>query len=292
MAKKPTTPKKAVAKKATARKPVAHRVAAGRASSAKPRQSTAKKATTKKATPKATPKNALKSLTALPKAKGQTASARNQPTNPALPADDITKIADAFTAIREMLEAAAVNLRAKDRERRNGVGIKRQGFIERAFTLAADNVGFLPRYLTLEQFQQSFDYFISLRSLVDSCTQLREFIWNLVVEAADITFVDAGEFYKSVQEAARRRIDGAESIYNELHPFFKHKGGMTEDGEAAETKKKELRDFKALLNNKRDGKMVIENVKPKLSGGTRKIMDEQFKDSEQLSEQLKVSSEK
>jgi hypothetical protein len=162
----------------------------------------AKKATTAKNT---TPQNALKSLTALPKTK--TASARNQPANPALPADNIALIANAFNAIREILEAAAVNLRSKDRERRNGVGIKRQGFIERAFTLAADNVNFLPRYLTLEQFQQSFDYFISLRALFDSCTQLREFIWNLVVEAADITFVDAGEFYKAVQEAPRVAVN-------------------------------------------------------------------------------------
>jgi hypothetical protein len=273
MAKKTTT-KKAVAKKTVTKK------------------ATAKKAVAKKpAKAKATPQNALKTLTALPKAKAKTSSARNQPANPALPADEITVIANAFNSIREILETAAVNLRSKDRERRNGVGIKRQGFIERAFTLAADNTGFLPRYLTLEQFQQSFEYFISLRALFDSCTQLREFIWNLVVESADITFVDAGEFYKSVQEAARRRIDGAESIYIELAPFFKPKKRMTEDGEEPETKKKELRDFKALLNNKRDGKMVIENVKPKLSGGTRKIIDEKFTDSEQINEQLKVSNE-
>lgn len=278
MAKKTTT-KKPVAKKATTKKPVAKKTTA----KAKPLKSKPVKAKTPaKRTANATPANALKSLTALPKAKGT--DTRNQPSNPALPADDITIIANAFNSIREILETAAVNLRAKDRERRNGVGIKRQGFIERAFTLAAENTGFLPRYLTIEQFQQSFEYFISLRSLFDSCTQLREFIWNLVVESADITFVDAGEFYKAVQEAARRRIDGAESIYNELAPFFKPKKRMGEDGEEVETKKKELRDFKALLNNKRDGKMVIENVKPKLTGGTRKIIDEKFTDTASFKE--------
>jgi len=252
----------------------------------------AKKTAAKKATAKATPKtttaknpsSALKALSKVPTVKNQSANTRTQPTNPLLTDEQAEQILGAFNAIRRILEEAAANLRPLDRARLNGVGIKRQGFIERAFALAAENTQFLPQYLDIEQFERSFEYFVTLRALFDACTQLREFIWNLVVQAADISFTDAGEFYKSVQEAARRRIDGAESIYRELSPFFKVGKRKTENGEVVETQKMALRDARGLIKGTKNGKIVIENIKPKLIGGKHEIIDEKFTDDTRFKE--------
>jgi len=52
-----------------------------------------------------------------------------------------------------------------------------------------------------------------------------------------------------------------------------------ENGEEVPTKKEVLRDVKALESGKHDGKIVVENFKPKMTGGSRKIVDETFKDS-------------
>ena len=61
-------------------------------------------------------------------------------------------------------------------------------------------------------------------------------------------------------------------------------GRKTEGEEAAPTKKQALRDFKALESGKHDGILVIENRKPKLTGGKRKIVDETFKDTAEFKE--------
>jgi hypothetical protein len=45
---------------------------------------------------------------------------------------------------------------------------------------------------------------------------------------------------------------------------------------------KAKKDFNALLHGKHDGKLVIENVRPKLTGGKRKLVDETFRDTAQF----------
>ena len=44
------------------------------------------------------------------------------------------------------------------------------------------------------------------------------------------------------------------------------------------TQKKVKRDVDALLHGRKDGKVVIKNVKPKVSGGKREVIDETFND--------------
>jgi pantothenate kinase type III len=83
-----------------------------------------------------------------------------------------------------------------------------------------------------------------------------------------------------VREASQRRIDGAETIHRELEAFFRRHRAATDEPTEDELE----RDIKALLRNKRDGKVVIESVKPKLTGGTRKVIDQKFNDSAKFKE--------
>ena len=120
------------------------------------------------------------------------------------------------------------NSQAIRRSRIAGVGIKKLGFIERAYELAL-------------------------------------------------------EFYSSVREAAKRRVDSAETLYHALSPFFKSWGKKHEE-DAQPTKKQELRDFKGLQRGTHNGMLFIENEKPKLTGGKRKTIDESFKNTAEFKE--------
>jgi len=71
-------------------------------------------------------------------------------------------------------------------------------------------------------------------------------------------------------------------LHNALSVFFRHHRGETEEP----TEKEALRDFKGLQRGTHDGKLVIENVKPKLTGGKRKIIDETFKDSAKFKDDI------
>jgi hypothetical protein len=231
----------------------------------------AKKATAKKATAKATPKK-----TATAKAAKKPATKR-PPNIPDMPLQLLQDITDEFNAIKTQLDDYAAHLRALDRKRLNGVGIKTQGFIERAYEYAQTNPEFLPHYLTLDRFGEDNTYFVNFRNLFDTNKQIQEIIWNITLQSADIVYTDALEFYASVREAAKRRVDAAETMFKDLEQFFKRKRMIAEEP----TEKKLKRDANALLHGKRDGKIIIENVKPKLTGGTRKVVDEHFTKTEQ-----------
>jgi len=236
------------------------------------RKTTPKKATAKK-TPKATNAKAQTGTAIIKMLKGS--DTKRPPNNPDMPQDIINSLNTDFNSIKELLDAFSQHLRALDRKRLNGVGVRKLGFINRAYEFALENAEFLPHYLTLDRFGADIQYFVDFRTLVDLVTQIREKLWNITIQSADIAYTDALEFYASVREAAKRRVDAAETIHNALSVFFKHHRGDTTEP----TEKQELRDFKGLLHGKHDGKLVIENIKPKMTGGKHKVIDETFRDT-------------
>ena len=258
---RPKTTTKAAAKKTTARTPKAKQ-----SKGLQPHDKAAMAAT-------------IKAQTAAIKMLKGSRDMKRPPNNPDMPREIIDMLNLDFNSILEVLDNFSQHLRALDRMRLNGVGIKKLGFIERAYELALENGEFLPHYLTLDRFGTDIEYFMDFRSLTDLVTQIREKLWNITIQSADIAYTDALEFYASVREAAKRRVDAAETLHNILSPFFKSRGRRNAEGEEAETEKQQVRDFKGLLHGKHDGKIVIENHRPKLTGGSRKIVDETFKDS-------------
>jgi hypothetical protein len=183
----------------------------------------------------------------------------------------------------EELENYAANLRALDRQRHNGVGLKRLGFIEAAFRISSKFPQYFPHWLNTAKFKRDLDLFNAVRSLLDATRSLEEKAWNINIEGSDMIYTNALEYYSQVQDAAHRRIDSSETLYNELHGFFRNMGPH-ETGEAEPTQKKLKRDVNALLKGKKDGEIIIKNIKPKTTGGTHEVIDETFRDSASFKE--------
>ena len=246
------------------------------------KKSTAKKPATKVAAKAVAKKSGVRVKTGTASIQMLSAkpSTRRPPSNPDMPRLTIAKINYDLVEIRDTLDEYSQHLRALDRMRLNGVGIHKLGFIERAYELALENSEFLPHYLTIERFGKDITYFIDFRTLVDLCDQIREKLWNITLQSADIAYTDALEFYASVREAAKRRVDAAETIHSALSVFFRHHRTPTEETTVIKAKK----DFGSLIHGRHDGKLVIENISPKLTGGKRKIIDKTFKDTERFKE--------
>ena len=242
---------------------------------AKPKaKATAKKPVAKKTTAKAkVGTSSIKMLSAKP-------TTRRPPNNPDMPQLTLDHLNAMLNDMKGILDNYSAHLRALDRMRLNGVGVRKLGFIERSYEFALENAEFLPHYLTIERFGEDIQYFLDFRTLTDLCDQIREKLWNITLQSADIAYTDALEFYASVREAAKRRVDAAETIHHDLSTFFRRRRMETEEP----TEKKARRDFTSLLHGKHDGKLVIENIKPKLVGGKRKLVDETFRDTAQFKE--------
>jgi hypothetical protein len=187
-------------------------------------------------------------------------------------------------SVIDQLSNYAANLRALDRQRHNGVGMKRLGFIEAAFRISTMFPQYFPHWLDTAKFQSDLDLFNAIRSLVEACRSLEEKAWNINVESSDMIYTNALEYYSQVQDAAERRIDSAEALYTELHGFFRHSPAKNGNGETAPTQKKTKRDINSLMKGKKDGEIIIKNIGAKTLGGTHEIIDETFKNSAQFKE--------
>jgi len=245
-----------------------------------------KKTTTKEKTEKTTASKKPQTGTADIKLLKGTPPTKRPPNNPDVPQVTIDHLNAMLNDLKTILDNYSQHLRALDRRRLNGVGVRKLGFIERTYEIALENSEFLPHYLTIERFGEDIQYFMDFRSLTDLTAQIREKLWNITIQSSDIAYTDALEFYASVREAAKRRVDAAETIFHELSPFFRSHGRRTEDSETPPTKKQALRDFKALESGKHDGILVIENKKPKLTGGKHKIIDETFRDKAEFKDTI------
>jgi len=205
---------------------------------------------------------------------------KRPPNTPAVPQQIIVEVTLLLEQAKVKLEAYAAHLRALDRKRLNKMGVKREGFAQRAFRLAMDNPEFLPNYLTRERYIDDYDHYVIMQSAVDADGQVHELLRNLNTENDDVFYTDGLDYYASVKEAAKRRVDASESVFEDLAPFFKHK----KSPDTGETKKQQMRDIKGYVKGTKEGIAVIENIKPKTEGGVHKVIDEQFRNTEQFKE--------
>jgi len=212
---------------------------------------------------------------------------KRPPNTPFIPQQTITEVTLLLAQAKVKLEAYAAHLRALDRKRLNKIGVKREGFAQRAFRLAMDNPEFLPNYLTRVRYIDDYDHYVLMQTAVDEDKQVSELLRNLNTENEDVFYTDGLDYYASVRESAKRRVDASEALYEDLSPFFKSHGKRNKNGEAELTKKQELRDAKAILQGKKDGRIVIENIKPKLTGGEHKVLDETFKNTGEFNDTVK-----
>jgi len=192
-----------------------------------------------------------------------------------LPLGDMEKIIEEIrSAMETFLDIAENNLTDAQRRRKIGAGVRNYGFIEKVADLAEAN----------PQYAQFFDL-NSLRNAImnfDLCrnqlVELQSFIrstTNTMLIYSHDAYSMSLIFYNIVRDMGRRGDPKANSLFRILQPFFKRprrsSGPLTE--------KETEREAFAFLKNKKDGKLIIENIKPKLSGGVHKVIEEKFTDT-------------
>jgi hypothetical protein len=107
----------------------------------------------------------------------------------------------------------------------------------------------------------------------------------MLLTAADMDYTNNLEFYQTVKEASKRRIDGAETLYKKMETRFKTK----KQGAAEPTIKQQEKDAKAIIRGKKEGTFFVEKEKPHLVGGKNKVIDETFNDTAKFKEDVEGS---
>jgi hypothetical protein len=200
----------------------------------------------------------------------------------------LAALLDLLSLMEETFEDYSNTFTTRDRTRLVGGGIRNFGFIETAYKSAAANAKFRPPYLDIKEYEKVVQDFSFKRTLLTQVQQFEQQVADSMLMASDISYHFSLEYYNSVKEAAKQRIPGAEAEYNLLAKYFK-KGKPSKD-DSTPTEAQIERDVAGLLHGTKEGRIVIENENPDLSGGKRKVVDETH--SEHAASQTVIKTDK
>jgi hypothetical protein len=179
----------------------------------------------------------------------------------------------------DYVDIADSSLTDAQRKRKVGAGNRNYGFIDKASDLAESN----PEYV---QFFRITDLKNCIRN-VEMCRNLAELLlgfWRAATNTqliySDDAYSMARLFYNNVKEMGRRGDPMAQELYRTLKTYFKKSKPEKDEP----TNKEILRGVKALERGTKDGKIVIENIKPHMTGGVHKVVDETFKGKTEFKE--------
>ena len=132
---------------------------------------------------------------------------------------DITEIEGHLDDIRAKMPFL-ITLTAQERREKAKLGEKSMGFEEKCETYMQSHPQFMPGFVALEDVSKDRALRTQLLHLSAQHQALFAAIQDtLMLTGSDLWSSDLA-YYKSVQEAARRGLPGAEAIYNDLKSRF------------------------------------------------------------------------
>jgi hypothetical protein len=172
-------------------------------------------------------------------------------------------------------EGIGGSLTGTDRRRLVGVGVRNNGFIDKAFDIAVENPQFMPAHFDVTTLTANMHDIEDLRQLLWTLQQFTQAVSNALLVHSDSAYRDALRIYDSLREQARNRVDGADPLFRALRSFFSRRRKPA--GE--EPTEMELeRDIKRLIHGKADGEIVIKNERQNMVGGVHEVIDNVHKD--------------
>ena len=199
-----------------------------------------------------------------------------------IPKQELEDIIEEFQTIFENMSAFAPEFALSDSDRQKllGSGVRRYGFIDKVSDIAGINPEFVPSFMDVDELKKLLRDIENLRNISVILRQLSRLNRDLFLMISDDAFRIALMYYGAVRDAARRRIPGAQAVFETLQLFFRRTRRITDEP----TEMQLEHDIHALMHGKKDGKIVIENERPHSVGGKHLVVDEIHKDKARFRE--------
>jgi len=160
-----------------------------------------------------------------------------------------------------------------ERRRLQGASHRRYGFIDEISDVMQTNARFIPSNVDEGTFKLDIRLFEVVRNINIMLTQMQRTVQDIQLVMADDLYRQALSYYGSVRDAAIRRVEGAQALFELLRSFFHRRRQQGDEPTEHEVE----RDVRALLHGRKDGKVLIENEHPHVEGGKHTVIDETHK---------------
>ena len=164
-------------------------------------------------------------------------------------------------------------LSAAERRRLQGASQRRYGFIDEISDIIPNNPQFLPSNVNEQAFKDDIRKFELIRNINITLLQVLRTTQDIQLVMADNLYRQALSYYGAVRDAALRRVEGAQVLFDRLRQFFRRTRPMGEEPTEPEVE----RDVRSLLHGKKEGEVIIRSETPHLVGGNRTVIDETHK---------------
>jgi len=189
--------------------------------------------------------------------------------------EDAEEIRDVATSWMASADPAlgVRELSPKERQRLQGLGARKYGFIDEISDIMEANPQFMPSNLTEEGYKSLIRSFELIRNLNVTVQQVARIVLDVQLILGDIIYQQALSYYGSVESAARRRAPGAKELLNYLRRFFARRRPSSEEPTEHEVE----RDVRSLLHGRKEGEIIISAEADRIVKGNRTVIDETSK---------------
>ncbi len=142
-----------------------------------------------------------------------------------LPATDRDEILAAVKVLQDKLLPHLIDLDAQQRRDLPKMGDKTIAFVAKALDYARAHPALCPTYLDVAEFQKDIDAVQLLASLQRPLAQVVDVIDDSLLLAGSEAYAAALVFYHSVKGAARSKVQGANTIAEDLAQRFQGRPG-------------------------------------------------------------------
>jgi hypothetical protein len=163
-------------------------------------------------------------------------------------------------------------LTGMNRHQKNSVGDIRLGLVNDVFRIAQDNHNFNPAGFNSEYFMHLIAQLDFIAQVVTNLNSALRLMRDINIVTGDAAYGMALLYYRNIQVLAERRIPGAEAVYRQLRTHFRNRRPSSTSAEP--TDKQLLKDVKAIMHGRKDGKIVIEGEAPHMTKGKRVVVDD------------------
>lgn len=134
--------------------------------------------------------------------------------------DDLLEITNAVQILQSKLRPYLINLSGEERMSLAKMGDRNIAFIEKCKEYIEQNPELTPNYISFEEMQVDLDAVEILRKLNNPVAQISAAINDTMMLSGSEAYMAALAYYYHVKGAARMKMPGAQTIYDELKKQF------------------------------------------------------------------------